>query len=181
MQTFEHFILVFKMTTSSQQHEFIMSEEEEGALKQMVTAREAVTEAYLKDMIDTLPVPCYASAVELARIWKEEAKKRIGNLSITLSHRIDPILKLLLDQKMDKAMARSFVKVDTIDENLADLVQRYRKCFNMWVDASEHVSFKATNTRLLGNVNVKDVYILTFLHFAPVTAASLTTFCNWAL
>ena len=32
--------------SSQQQHEFIMSEEEEGTLKRMVTAREALTETF---------------------------------------------------------------------------------------------------------------------------------------
>jgi hypothetical protein len=45
------------------------------------------------------------------------------------------------------------------------MAQQYQKCFNTWVDASAHVSFKATNTQLLGSIAVKDMYILTFFAF----------------
>lgn len=146
--------------------EYIMSrEEEEEAIKQMVTVKEAITENYLRDIINSLPVPCNASAAELGQIWKREAQERIGNASVTLSHRVDPILKLLLEQKMANAMSKSFVSIEENAEDLADLVERYKKCFNTWIDSDNLVSFKATNTRLLGNVSAKDMFILTFFAF----------------
>jgi hypothetical protein len=146
--------------------DYIMSnEEEEAAVRQMVTAREALTENYLRDVIASLPVPSNASAAELGQIWKKEALARIGSASVTLSHRVDPILKLLLDQKMSQTMSRSFVTIEEVSENLSDLVDRYTKCFNAWIDADKDVSFKATNTRLLGNVTAKDMFILTFFAF----------------
>lgn len=131
----------------------------------MVTPREVLTESFLKDIVDSLAVPQNASAAELARIWKDEAKQRLGHISITLSHRVDPILKLLLEQRLAKTLSDTFIQIDTIEEGVHELVERYKRCFNQWVDAPDHVSFRATNKRLLGSVDVKDVFILTFFAF----------------
>jgi hypothetical protein len=62
-------------------------------------------------------------------------------------------------------MSKSFVSIEENAENLVDLVERYKKCFNAWIDANTLVSFKAINTRLLGNVSAKDMFILTFFAF----------------
>jgi hypothetical protein len=131
----------------------------------LITAREQITETFLKEIIDTLPEPPNTSAVELARAWKDEARKRIGDMSVTLSHRVQPIVQLLLEEKLAKTMDKSFLTVEIAEPLLEDMANRYKKCFNIWIDASQHVSFKATNTRLLGNVSAKDMYILTYFAF----------------
>jgi hypothetical protein len=82
-----------------------------------------------------------------------------------LSHRVQPIVQLLLEEKLAKAMDKSFLTVEIAEPVLEDMANRYNKCFNIWIDASQHVSFKATNTRLLGNISAKDIYILTFFAF----------------
>jgi hypothetical protein len=131
----------------------------------LITARELVTETFLKEIIESLPEPPNSSAVELARAWKDEAKKRIGDMSVTLSHRVQPIVQLMLEEKLAKSMDKSFLTIQTREPALVDMAHKYKKCFNMWIDASQCVSFKATNTRLLGSVTAKDVYILTYFSF----------------
>lgn len=139
---------------------------EEASVKDLVSARERVTETFIKEILESLPdPPPNSSAVELARTWKEETKKKITNLSVTLSHRVQPIVNLLLEQKLSDSIDRQFVTVAAIEPNLLDMVHKYRKCFNIWVDATRCVSFKATNSILLGRIHVKDMYILTFFSF----------------
>lgn len=134
-------------------------------LSSLVSARELVTESFLREIIETLPEPPNSSAVELARAWKDEAKKRITEMSVTLSHRVQPIVQLMLEQKLAKAMDRSFLTIPTIEPCLVDMVNRYKRCFNTWIDDNQCVSFKATNVRLLGSIDVKDMYILTYFTF----------------
>lgn len=134
-------------------------------LKSLVSAREFVTESFLKEIIDTLPEPPNSSAVELAKTWKDEAKKRITGLSVTLSHRVQPIVQLMLEQKLADSMDKSFLTIEMSEPCLKTMALQYQQCFNTWVDADAHVSFKATNTLLLGNIAVKDMYILTFFSF----------------
>lgn len=134
-------------------------------LKTFITAREIVTESFLREVIDSLPAPPDCSAVELSRAWKEEAKKKIANMSVTLSHKVQPIVQLMLEQKLANSMDKSFSTIQTVELSLHEMAKKYSQCFNSWIDAHQCVSFKATNARLLGNVNVKDMFILTFFVF----------------
>lgn len=131
----------------------------------LISAKELITESFLKEVIDSLPEPPNASAVELARAWKDEAKKKIGEMSVTLAHRVQPLVQLMLEQKLASCMDKSFLTVHVPEPALEEMTNKYKRCFNTWIDATHHVSFKATNTKLLGSVAVKDMYILTYYVF----------------
>lgn len=131
----------------------------------ILSAKEMFTESLLKDIIENLPEPPNSSAVELAQHWKDEAKKRISNLSVTLLHRVQPIVQLMLEQKLAQSMDQTYGVIQRLETPLLDMIANYKICFNTWVDASHCVSFKATNTRLLGQISAKDMYILTFFAF----------------
>lgn len=161
--------LVFKMSLSSEHVLCGVDQEDTGAtseIKNLVSARDRITETFLKEIIDSLPdAPVNSSAVESARLWKDEAKRKITNLSATLSHKVQPIVNLLLEQKMTSNFDKLFSTVATFEPDMCDMATRYRKCFNIWVDDDVHVSFKATNKQLLGKISEKDLYILTFFSF----------------
>lgn len=134
-------------------------------LTTFITAREIVTETFLREIIDSLPVNPNSSAVELARAWKEEAKKKIAEKSVTLSHRVQPIVQLMLEQKLASNIDKTFGTIQTLDHSVLEMSLKYTQCFDGWIDAEHCVSFKATNVRLLGKVNVKDMFILTYFVF----------------
>lgn len=134
-------------------------------LKPLVTNKEILTEAFLREIIDSLPDPPNSSAVELAKSWKDEAKKRITEMSVTLSHKVEPIVQLMLEQKLAQNMDQTFSTIITQEPPIYEMANKYSKCFNTWIDADTCVSFKAINVRLLGKVNVKDMFILTFFAF----------------
>lgn len=134
-------------------------------MKKLVTHKDLVTETFLKDVIDSLPHRSDLSAPELSRLWKDEARKRITKYSVTLSHKLGPLVQIMLEQKLSASLESTFAEVATTQPNEYDMVCRYERCFNKWVDDSKCVSFKATNTRLLGRTDVKDMFILTFFAF----------------
>lgn len=134
-------------------------------MSKLVTTKDLVTEDFLREIIDSLPQRNDLSATELSRLWKDEARKRITNYSVTLSHKLAPLIQIMLDQKLATTMETTFVEVDTNKPDLLDMVKRYERCFNTWIDDSDCVTFKAHNTRLLGKVSAKDMYILTFFTF----------------
>jgi len=140
-------------------------------MSKLVTHKDIVTESFLKDVIDALPHRNDLSATELSRLWKDEARKRITQFSLTLSHKLSPLVQIMLDQKLASAMEHTFVEVDTTQPTLHDMVQRYERCFNTWIDDAHCVSFRATNTRLLGKVDIKDMYVLTFFTFCTCRRA----------
>lgn len=134
-------------------------------IKSLISAKEIVTENFLKELLESLPEPPNSSAVELAKAWKDEARKRINNLSVTLSHRVQPIVQLMLEQKLADSMDKCFSTIETVEPLVYDMALKYRNCFNTWVDSHACVSYKVTNTKLLGNLHVKDAFILTFFSF----------------
>lgn len=136
-------------------------------VRKMLSTKDILIESFLQEIIDNLPDAdgSNSAAVELARVWKEEARKKISSMSVTLAHRVEPIVQLMLEQKLAANMEQSFASIKTIDTSMIEMIEKYQKCFNIWVDASDCVSFKTTNKRLLGQISPKDMYILTFFSF----------------
>lgn len=134
-------------------------------LKKLVSHKDVVTETFLKEVIDSLPQRDDLSSTELSRLWKDEARKRITNFSVTLSHKLSPLVQIMLDQKMSANLDSTFVEVATTRTSTYDMASRYQRCFNTWIDDAQCISFKATNTRLLGQVDIKDMFVLIFFTF----------------
>jgi hypothetical protein len=143
-------------------------------IHELISSKDISIENFLHDVIDSLPDPFSTTTttnttnmptLELAKMWKEEAKKKIAHHSVILLHRVQPVIKLMLEHKLAHAMDQSFGTLQTFEPSLVDMVSKYQSCFNIWIDASDCVSFKATNERLLGKIQTKDMYILTFFAF----------------
>lgn len=134
-------------------------------LRKLVTHKDVVTETFLEKIIESLPQRNDMSATELYRLWKDEARKRITQYSVTLSHKLSPLVQIMLDQKLATSMENTFVEVETVQPSPCQMVKCYERCFNKWIDDDHCVSFKTSNTKLLGKVDIKDVYILTFFVF----------------
>lgn len=134
-------------------------------MDKLTSKKDKIVEQFLKDIFESLPTDSSASASELARKWKDEARKRISDCSVTLCHKLEPLVQIMLDQKLTTKMNSSFAEIDTLSMTTREMALRYRRCFNAWIDADDCVSFEATNQRLLGNIKVKDMFILTFFIF----------------
>jgi hypothetical protein len=132
-----------------------------------MSEREQKLEQFLKKIIDELSTHGseMQSATELAHLWKDEALQKISCYGVTLFHKLQPLVQLLIDQKLTKKLNDSFVTIATLTMSQFDMASRYQCCFNAWIDAEAHVTFKATNKRLLGNISPKDMFILTFFIF----------------
>ena len=135
----------------------------------LVTAKELRIEHYLEEIFDGLEVPTTTtttnntfSASELALKWKEEVKKKLASVSVTLSHRTAPLVEILMEKKLGEVMESNFVSITVPDQDSKNMVTSYQECFETWVDDGNRVHFRAMNTTLLGKLSAKDVFILTF-------------------
>jgi hypothetical protein len=138
-------------------------------LKDVLSRRDLSLEALLKRTVEELrPHSGTSAADEASQQWMEEASTKISDVSLTLSHRLAPLLQHMLSQKLHRSLTESYAVVPAPKVDHLDMAIRYRTCFNLWVDASDCVSFQALNTRLLGNLSVKDYFILTAFAFATV-------------
>ena len=132
--------------------------------KQLVTAKELRIERYLEEIFDSLEMPSNndVSTAELARIWKEDVRKKLAAMSVTLSHRTTPLVEIMLEQKLGLVLDKNFVHVSVPNQDVKEMVTKYQDCFETWVDDWERVHFRAMNSSLLGNMSAKDAFILTF-------------------
>jgi len=128
----------------------------------LLTSRELRVEHHLEDIFKNLSAPQNRSASEMARVWRDEVKQKLAAMSVTVTHKTAPLVQILLDQKVAYEMSRNFVSVRTRELDIATMVSNYRDCFETWIDDSDSVNFKATNTDLLGRLSAKDMYTLTF-------------------
>lgn len=91
---------------------------------------------------------------------------KLRSVSIILSHRYSSICKEHLLQLVERKALALISHVNVEEISLRDMADRYRLCFEAWID-SPHVSFAATNKSLLGSLSAKNMYILQF--FALLT------------
>lgn len=144
-------------------------EEEEhnrAAVLKLLKAKEIETEALLKDIVESLPIPENASVSELAKIWKEETRQKVTKMSAVFSHKVGPLIDLLCDQKISEIVNQSFARIEPLNVDAIEMITSYKHCFNSFMDAEEYVSFRTANQVLVGNISLKDLYILTFFAMA---------------
>jgi len=137
-------------------------DEEPGKL---VSNKEKVIEDYLDGIFATLEKPDNVSGVQLARIWKQEVREKIYKDSKTLSFKSLPLVQHILDQKMDELFEKSYGTLEERKIDAKEMAEKYTYYFNQWIDCESHVSFSTAKPALLGAVNIKDAWILTFFAF----------------
>ena len=101
---------------------------------------------------------------------------KLTEISPILAHRFMPILKEYIGHVQQHELNLQFAHVtsENVEQsnnssssnhkslpNENNMSERYKNCFNAFIDAKECVSIKALDTKLLGKLDAKDVYILT--------------------
>ena len=138
----------------------------EAYLSQLLSNKDKSTEDFLRQLVDSLDPPAVASADETGRQWCDQAANRLSEISVTLSHRVAPLLQLLLNQKLNQSLTSTFGTLPPVQDSTQAMVKKYQKCFNTWVDSDDCVAFSTHNPRMLGTLHPKDVFVLTLFAFA---------------
>ena len=89
------------------------------------------------------------------------AIQKLTDISPILAHRFTPILKEYLSHIQQQELDQVFATVEALPIPLDDMSLKYRHCFNAFIDANDCVSIRTMDTKLLGKLEAKDVYILT--------------------
>lgn len=89
------------------------------------------------------------------------AIQKLTKISPILAHRFAPILKEYLSHIHQQDLDQVFANVEALPTPIDDMSARYRHCFNAFMDAENCISIKTMDTKLLGKLDAKDVYILT--------------------
>lgn len=130
----------------------------------LVSAKEQNIEDYLESIFQTLEKPEHLSGVQLARLWKEQVIERIYKDSKTLSFKNLSFIHYILDQKIDEIFDMSYGRLKPKKIDTREMVLLYTKYFDQWID-NKYVTFRTGKPPLLGQIDIKDVWILTFFAF----------------
>ena len=86
---------------------------------------------------------------------------KLTEISPILAHRFTPILKEYLSHIQQQELDQVFATVNAMPTCIDEMSTRYRYCFDAFIDAQDCISIRTTDTRLLGKLDAKDVFILT--------------------
>ena len=132
-----------------------------------INTRDLKIDDLLLGIFDSLTVPSNnVSAAELAKLWKDQVKEKISSMSLTLAHRVSPLVQILIDKKIKEVMDTEFIRITPKIPDLKDAVDNYNSLIGAWFnDMDEHISYAVTNPLLLGNLSKKDMFMLTYFAF----------------
>jgi hypothetical protein len=138
----------------------------DGSYQKLLTAKDASIEHYLTQLINLLELPENATADEIQNIWNKDVLEKVSQLSPILALKLNPIINHMLSTKLNQIISDGLAHVTTHLEPSSDMIGKYKKCFEHWID-SPHVSFKTNNKCAIGNIKMKDYFILQY--FTMVT------------
>ena len=99
----------------------------------------------------------------------ESAQKIINNEGgVVLMHKIWPFVKDLCIQNDSFNMSRLFADIDSEEEDIFDMSERYGTLFNEFINDSESVQFFAANMDLIKDISLEDAF--TLIYFNTLTS-----------
>ena len=91
--------------------------------------------------------------------------EKLSEYSVLLSHKLFPIIKSYFDVKYNKGLNDTFAVITAPSLDDAIISAKYRRCFESFINANDCINFVTLNTNLLGQIDIKDMFILSFYAF----------------
>lgn len=92
----------------------------------------------------------------------EKAQLKLSKCSLFLAQRFKPVVKDIIAQKQNDQLVSKYGIIKAKPTNVSDMAQNYQKCFNAFLNAVDDVSFRARDTQLLKNIEIRDKFTLVF-------------------
>lgn len=130
-------------------------------INNLLSRKDVSTEVFLHKIISILKLPLNATPDEIQAAWSNQLSDKISDISAILWHRLNPYVQILIQRKMQNAIHGQMVQIESVSEPLNVMVEKYKKCFNTWID-SDKISLNTYNTEALKHLSMKDYFILQF-------------------
>ncbi len=129
----------------------------------LLTSRDLDLEAYIQTLLNQLQFEPNISPAELEQVWIDKIETLILTemQGTVLLKKIQPLIPLMVKKKIEGNPIKT-VSVEPVYEDDRQLVLKYKTCFDAFLD-SPFASFKTLNKHTLGNIKVKDYFILQYL------------------
>jgi len=128
-------------------------------IKKLLSSKDAYTDIFLSKIVSLLKLPVSATPDEIQIAWSNQMSDAISDISSILWHKLNPYVQILISKKMRQHIMGQMVTIELFEEPIEDLVNKYKICFDTWID-SEKVLFSTVNRDLLGKLSMKDYFIL---------------------
>lgn len=137
-------------------------------INSLLSRKDVSTEEFLQKIISILKLPLNATPDEIQNAWSCQLSDKISDMSAILWHRLNPYVQILIQRKMQNVIHGQMVQIESISEPLIVMVEKYKKCFNAWIDSS-NISFNTANNAALKHLSMKDYFILQFFILGTCT------------
>jgi len=145
-----------------------MSEEDklEAMKNSLLSSKEKKEEKFIDNLMTSLEKNDFTvvASADLNHQEKlQQAQLKLAEKSIILAHRFNPLLKEYVASKEQKIMNDKFAIIKSKKASMEEMSEKYRACFNFWINAEEDVHIKVSQSSTqLGKINVLDAFALTF-------------------
>jgi hypothetical protein len=99
------------------------------------------------------------------------AMEKVRNVSVTLAHKFQPVVKQQLAHQQNAILDATFAKTTFREVPLATKVSFYKRCFFQLFDDDRCVSFETKDRELGKKVHLRDLFYLTMWTFATCRRA----------
>jgi midasin (ATPase involved in ribosome maturation) len=137
-------------------------------VEQLLSTREKHVEEFLHMFFDSLEKEnkFAGMSADLAQQSRfDEAFKKVSELSLVLSHRLESVIKFVLNQREQNTLKGLYGNIQASGPSQEESSEAYQKCFNTFVDCLDAVSIKAGDPLLIGDLCPREAFILTFFAF----------------
>jgi hypothetical protein len=143
--------------------------------EQLLSPKEKRDEEYLKKFMEHCKSKFQATMQSADLSYQErlqQARAEMADTSVILAHRLQPFIKEYVEQQEQLVLNNKFAVIKATPQPTHEMAAKYWNCYNAWVNSKDDVSIKLKKKEDLGNVNVIDIFTLTF--FSTVTSRRQT-------
>ena len=132
----------------------------------LLTNKEKLTETFIQDFLNGFEAE-YGTFDNLpADISLQQqlalAEEKLCQCSILINHKITPMIRDYIKVQFQKHLSSKHVEIKMKEENVYDLAEKYRKCFNAFFYDTHSVHFSVLNRTAIGDLELIHYFYLMF-------------------
>ena len=120
----------------------------------------------ISNILEILEFSHNMTVTEQDQKWTNDVESYVLSdpMGVLLLKKIQPLIPLIIKKKRMRDPCK-IVIIEPSSENEIELITNYLLCFQNFIE-SPYASFKTANNACLGNVNIRDYFVLQFLAMA---------------
>lgn len=135
--------------------------------KILMTRRDEVSEDLLNQITADVEakLPNNLSADVRRREISQRVLEILNTLSLTLSHKMAPVVKFYLSQRSTQPFDSLFAEIGMPEYGPRERAEMFQRMFFKFTGDAACVSYAAPNLKLVGKITLEDLWFLTFFAF----------------